>query len=724
MRTLLIDNYDSFTFNLFHLIAQVSGIEPYVVRNDRHGWEALSRLDYDSIVISPGPGRPENRSDFGVCADAILKSARPLLGVCLGHQGICHLFGGRVRHAPEVMHGRLGRVNHDGSELFTRIPSPFLAVRYHSLVAAEPPPGILEVSAWTDDGVIMALRHKSRPIWGVQFHPESISTEYGSLLISNFLELAQKYRPRRDLGKSSSSTHCARASAGISARRRPSEREKALRLFTRKLGYYREPERVFSRWFGDICPSFWLDSSLVVGGLSRFSFLGGMSAHGRLVSYDTHTQTLSIQRGAGRCTVHKGIFDFLADDLAESHPSGASPPFDFKGGYVGYLGYELKRECGAPFAHRSPYPDSILMFADRFLAFDHEQGLIYLVAIGSPETAPEIGEWFKTWETRLDDLPQSSAPASTYQSDAGRNEPLELVFRHSRDSYLALIEECQRHISDGESYEICLTNMLSAMVQVEPLHTYRILRSINPAPYSAFLRFPRLAVLSSSPECFIRVDSRRNVESKPIKGTIRRGPTPAEDRELAERLRTSEKDRAENLMIVDLVRNDLGTVCEVGSVRVPKLMNVETYATVHHLVSTVRGRLKQGKTAVDCVRAMFPGGSMTGAPKLRTMEIIDKLEGAARGIYSGAIGYFSVDGAADLSIAIRTIVVTAKRAEFGAGGAIVALSDPASEVDEVLLKAKALIRTISSARARIGQATEARLSTQRLGSAARAHSGR
>jgi len=229
----------------------------------------------------------------------------------------------------------------------------------------------------------------------------------------------------------------------------------------------------------------------------------------------------------------------------------------------------------------------------------------------------------------------------------------------------------------------------------DPFALYCELRELNPAPFAAYLELPEAAILSSSPERFLRLDASGHVESRPIKGTRPRGATPDEDRRLEDELRGSEKDRAENLMIVDLVRNDLGRVCEVGSIEVPELMTVEPYATVHQMVSTVTGALRDDCDGVDLLRASFPPGSMTGAPKLAAMRLIDRLEPVRRGVYSGGLGYLDVRGGLDLSVVIRTLIVKDERAYLHVGGGIVADSDPIAEYHETLDKARALLAALA-----------------------------
>jgi para-aminobenzoate synthetase len=671
MRTLLIDNYDSFTFNLFHLLGEVNGDEPIVARNDELRWEELAALPVDNIVISPGPGRPERGRDVGVSLDALRSAEVPVLGVCLGHQALAYITGGAIDHAPEVMHGRLSAIHHDGRGLFDGLPQGFEAVRYHSLVVGAVP-AELRTTAWTPDHVVMGLEHRTRPLWGVQFHPESISTEHGRALVRNFRDLTRAHR---------------RARRGPPRRTRPPAA--GVHVRHRALETWCDPEVAFVALYGDREHAVWLDSSRVERGLARFSFMGAPDGpHGQIVRYDVATRGLTIERAGGRKVLRETIFDYCERELACLRADAPELPFDFTCGFAGYLGYELKADCGGELVHRSTVPDAALVFCDRLIAFDHDQRRVHLLALADADGVAAAEAWLAAAEHELE-RPAPPTPLTPPAPGA-----LSFAAREGRDAYLANIAACKHEIFEGETYEVCLTTELRSGGAIDPLAAYRALRARNPAPHAALLRLGDVSVLSSSPERFVRVDRERIVESKPIKGTAPRAAHPAEDAYRAAALRDDDKSRAENLMIVDLVRNDLGRVCALGSVEVPALMAVETYATVHQLVTTVRGRLRDDASAIDCLRAAFPGGSMTGAPKLRTMEIIDRLEAGPRGVYSGALGFLSVNGTADLSIVIRTLVASRHGLQIGSGGAIVAASDPEAEHEEMLLKARAVLEAV------------------------------
>jgi para-aminobenzoate synthetase len=693
MKTLLIDNYDSFTYNLFQLIAEANGEEPLVVRNDEASWEELVDLPYENIVISPGPGRPDRVADFGVCARAISEATAPLLGVCLGHQGLGWLAGGQVVHAPEVMHGRLSAVIHEESPLFDGIPREFSVVRYHSLCVAQPLPDELEPIAWTPDGVLMAVAHRTRPQWGVQFHPESISTSYGRRLLANFGRLASE---RSDSGPARPERRSEVRWPTGHGRGPRTGQTTPLRLAVKRLDALVDAERAFSHLYGDREDAFWLDSSRH-DARSRFSFIGaGGGPLSALISYDVAEQAVRVQRGEETELVPGSIFDYLSGEMRRLRLRSDELPFDFNGGFVGYFGYELKADCGGSDRHQADSPDAMFLFADRLIAFDHVERCTYVLCVHVPGDDEEAERWIRETTLRIVSLPSAPEP-DTARADAGEAGPTQFTLSRSHQQYLQDIAHCHQCLVDGESYEICLTNKVTADVRPEPLSLYRTLRRVNPAPFSAFLRYRDVSVLSSSPERFLSIGRDRWAEAKPIKGTCPRGETPAEDVRLAEELRSDVKSRAENLMIADLLRNDLGRVCEVGTVHVPSLMHIESYETVHQLVSTVRGLLRDDIEPPDCIRACFPGGSMTGAPKKRTMEIIDELEGEARGVYSGAIGYLGLSGGCDLNIVIRTIVIDARRTSLGVGGAIVMQSDPEEEYRETVLKARAPMLAIDPA---------------------------
>jgi para-aminobenzoate synthetase len=432
--------------------------------------------------------------------------------------------------------------------------------------------------------------------------------------------------------------------------------------------------------------------------LAQSSYLGTSAGPDSCVlEYDVDTRTVTSHLADVATSEQGSIFDVLDRELAvraiETPPASSA---GLIGGFVGYLGYECKADCGSPNAHSSDVPDALLLLANRVVAVDHVAKRTELLAL-CREGEPEAERWLDEAERvvrELLDAPSNAPIFDDPRADAGH---VDFACGRGREQYLADIARCQAELAAGESYEVCLTDQISTSASPEPFELYRVLRRTNPAPFAAYLKFGELGICSSSPERFLSVDRERRVQARPIKGTTPRSEDPARDDALRSELTNDEKTYAEHLMIVDLLRNDLGRVCEVDSVRVPELMIVEDYATVHQLISTVSGVLERGRSPVQCVRACFPGGSMTGAPKLRTMGIIDEIEREARGVYSGAIGYFGLDGDVDLSIVIRTIVLRPGATTIGAGGAIVMQSDPEEEFEEILLKARAPMAAIAQA---------------------------
>ncbi|MDW8344318.1 MAG: aminodeoxychorismate synthase component I [Verrucomicrobiae bacterium] len=341
-----------------------------------------------------------------------------------------------------------------------------------------------------------------------------------------------------------------------------------------------------------------------------------------------------------RAKGERDTFSRLARELA-----------DFSGYAIGYFGYDLKNQL-----ERLPAR-----------AVDD---------LGLPDC------WFGFYDEVMVAPAEPATPASASEAPL----PAQWTEAASEKAFLAAVEKAKEYIAAGDIYQVNLSRRFECAVNVPSPVLYERLRAANPAPYAAYLDIGEAQILSSSPECFLRMRG-REVITRPIKGTRPRQDDPME-------LLQSPKDQAELLMITDLERNDLGRVCEFGSVHVPELRRVETYATVHHLVATVAGRLREGVSHLDCVRACFPGGSITGAPKIRAMEIIDELEPVARGVYCGAIGYFGPNGESEFNIAIRTVVVKNGRAYFHAGAGIVADSDPAAEHVEVLAKARGMMEAL------------------------------
>ena len=428
-----------------------------------------------------------------------------------------------------------------------------------------------------------------------------------------------------------------------------------------------------------------LDSGLHHPGQSRYDILAAqpyirLITRGNLT--EIHAEGIQLARG--------DPFSLVRDFL-DPEPSCHSF-LPFCGGAIGYFSYDLARRIErvpglAQDAERMP--EMALGIYDWAVVVDHVERRTWLAShCRDPET--EI-KWNSL--AALFSQPPHERRRSPFRVTAPIGSNM------TRGYYAQAFERIKRYIAEGDCYQVNLAQRFSAPATGDPWHAYQALRVLNPAPFAAYLSTPYGQVLSSSPERFLKVECGR-VETKPIKGTRRRAGHPRLDAELAEALRYSEKDRAENVMIVDLLRNDLSKNCRLGSVKVPRLFEVESFATVHHLVSTVTGELKDDRDAIDLLRGCFPGGSITGAPKLRAMQIIEELEPHRRGVYCGAIGYIGFDGDMDVNIAIRTLVLSRGEARFWAGGGIIADSNLEDEYQETFDKASAMLSLLQQSSAR------------------------
>jgi anthranilate synthase component 1 len=394
------------------------------------------------------------------------------------------------------------------------------------------------------------------------------------------------------------------------------------------------------------------------------------------------------------------VLPTLRPELAELH---LDAPLDgLPLGLVGWLGYEVRGETtGATVRTRGRHPDAAFLRVDRLVAVEGD-GSATLFALGDAWEG-ELAAWRDRTASTLATAvsrpaaARHSSPTSTGRHAAGATRPETRVTSHDTPArYLAHIDACRAAIHEGEAYQLCLTTEARVAGAFDALEVFDAVRASSATHHGGILRIGETTLVAASPERFLQVTPDGLVRTSPIKGTRRRDPVPEHDARLREELVASEKERAENLMIVDLMRNDLSRVCELGSVAVTSLLEVESYPHVHQLVSTIEGRLMPDAGVVDAIAACFPAGSMTGAPKLRAIEVLDGLEQRARGPYAGAFGYLAADGSADLAMTIRTIVLDPDGASVGTGGGITSGSDPRAELDEARLKAAALLDALSA----------------------------
>ena len=791
---LIIDHYDSFTYNLYDYFSQLLVVPPTVITKD--SFDEFRPEDWshiDGIILSPGPGTPYEQPLLS--HQAITRNPHlPILGVCLGHQLLGINYGATVNKAPKPIHGQDHLITLEShatissdSLIFQGLPLAFRAVRYHSLAVYDIPESLQVTARSLDDGVVQALQHSKNPHFGVQFHPESIATECGMAIVENFCLVVQQHKEEKNIGQRMGMIRLAstekRYVPGVVAPNAASAfAEPRFRVVVHPFQTPTvKPEDVFHALYQDSPRAIWLDSSsssmergmldiLAAPSFTHdlFEYQYDQVGHGgtdiltqledALFGVDSSLQPKQSRRSAA---IEVALALDLSGPITFQFDKGMDGvlPFEYRGGFLGYLGYEVRydtmrhlnqvdkeasftstgtarRPSSASIESRTP--TAAFFLARNSLVFHHPTDTWYMVSLLEKGEEPsDAFLWMQATKSRMAQLTKiAEAPYSIFTPD---RDTLQLKPNRSRQMYLEDIARCHELIREGQSYEVCLTNQLEAWVpENRPTwDLYRILRRRNPAPYSAFFRWQQkdisaeqpmeLSICCSSPERFMSVTRQMlhsenrivlQAEAKPIKGTEARvlpgdgvrlnDAEKREDERRALSLELSTKNRAENLMIVDLLRNDMNRVCQIGSVHVPKLMAIESFQTVHQMVSTIRGTLcelegssysPRSPTYFDLLRASFPGGSMTGAPKFRTMELLEELErGVERGPYSGSLGYLSVNGCMDMNIIIRSAVVIkgggVQRVRIGAGGAITVLSESNDEYEEMLLKSRAVAEAV------------------------------
>ncbi|EMR09167.1 aminodeoxychorismate synthase [Pneumocystis murina B123] len=744
-KILLIDAYDSYFYNVCSLIETVlPSAELFIIRHDQ--FDSVTLYEYidgfDCCILGPGPGNPGNKKDIGLFSVVwSLKEEHvlPVFGICLGMQTLCLEWGGSLSRLKYVAHGIISEIQHTQQDLFEGFPEIFKVVRYHSFCVNINKSTVLEALAWTEDQngkILMGVKHKNKPFYGVQYHPESFLSEHGEKIIYNFWKIVCEFnkkerRPRIVLNKRWNNLHQTIEPLGtiiewdktknqeFDQKFNQKFNKKSDKKFNKKLDRHNESipifedankhETVFFEVLNikisavQLVEELYLEKKELCAILEstsepgRYSIIGVPSEGHYTLTHtfpDMHLIKTYSDRQEKIPLDRPHIWTWLINNIHKLHVNNSSE-VPFQGGFIGYFNYEYTIYTSNIYEKsKFKHPDVNLLFFERSIVIDviKNQVVIQSLIENDPwvtKTAAIIRSFNNKYSNN-----SAFSQNSFNQNNHFQNILQTRIVLPDKNQYLKKIKIAKNYIKQGESYELCLTSTTRIFsskkyTPIDDWNLYKHLRTLNPAPFSGYLRLNGVTLLLSSPERFLSWSSSGLCELRPIKGTLRKDPSI--DLKKATDLLKNPKDYAENLMILDLIRNDL---CQIAkNVHIPALMQVEEYQTVYQLVSVIRGTVQPPYTGIDVLAHTLPPGSMTGAPKKRSIELLRELEKKERDIYSGVFGYFSVCGGGDWSVIIRSTFRYHDEDHWniGAGGAITSLSNPQNEWDEMILKLQSVL---------------------------------
>lgn len=713
MQILLIDNYDSFTFNVYQYLGEL-GHNVSVVRNNKISLEEIRSMNPDAIFISPGPGYP---IDAGISVPLIKEFAGQIaiFGICLGHQAIGEAFGGRIDHAKNLFHGKTSRIFSCNKGVMKEV-GDIVATRYHSLVVSKQNlPNCLEITCETEDGEIMGLKHKEYNIEGVQFHPESIMTKDGKKLLKAFLDRTQLSIKKTSHGQP---THHTFKVLNRKEKQFVVTRTLAIHQYAKEIQFSEDCFAIFrklqNRWGRE--KVFLLESvegptidcqRTLIGVFPRFELIMDnelleiKSSEKKIKealsdsfkdNYALKDNGFSV-KGAKFSEIYNLLSKIIKIDKKHSME------LNINNGLAGYFSYEylhcLENIPKKP-TKTLNIPEVHLKYFSILLQVEQGSNKLILTENRIENEKNMMDDVCRTIDlagNKLLDI--DIRPEEPIRKERKGIDKTKYTSNVEKEAYVLGAKKVKEYIRNGDIFQVQLAKRICVSQKIDPMKLYEKLRKINPSPYMFYWDNGDYQLIGDSPELQLRIDN-GEIVIRPIAGTSKgKGKNEKERQTIIEKFKNDPKELAEHVMLVDLARNDIGIVATIGSVHVSRLINVEEFSHVFHLVSTVEGELKAGSSSMEVFEATFPAGTLTGAPKVRAMEIISEIEPETRGAYGGAFGFFDFNGNLVSSIIIRTAVKIGDNIFLQAAAGIVADSVPEQEWDEIGYKMQALKQAIS-----------------------------